>query len=429
LAPDLATSCVLGAGWGEAMSEGNRGGSAEQVLSRQPAAVVLPALLPLGLIAGISPLATDMYIPALPELAQNLQTDASVAQLSLTAFLTAFAIGQLVIGPVSDAVGRRTIMVVGTAVFALASVACALAPSALLLIIARTVQGLAGAAASIVARAMVTDVLTGVRRARTIGMLSAINSVGPVVAPLIGGALLLVGSWRLTFWTLAVIGGILCVCVIATFGETLPVDRRAPGISLSANAGRMLTLLKIPRLSLYIATSCIGTVGFFAYIATSSFVFQTYYGFTDTQYTAVFATNAFCMILATLIFSRFVGRVSEDRFLSVGLLVGTAASSGVLLCAVLGTPAVAVWICLAVVTGSWGLVITASATRTQALGSAMPGTAAALQGGLAFGLGGLGTPLAGLLGGTPMAMGAVMVAGLGLATILQIIVPKIWRMS
>ncbi len=87
------------------------------------------------------------------------------------------------------------------------------------------------------------------------------------------------------------------------------------------------------------------------------------------------------------------------------------------------------WICLAVVTGSWGLVITASATRTQALGSTMPGTAAALQGGLAFGLGGLGTPLAGLLGGTPMAMGAVMVAGLGLATILQIVVPKIWRMS
>ena len=394
--------------------------------SAQPPAR-LPALLPLALITGISPLATDMYIPALPQLAGELRADAGAAQLTLTAFLVAFAVGQFVIGPISDAVGRRRILVAGTVGFVLASVACAVAPTLPVLIAARLVQGLAGACGSIAARAMVTDVLTGNRRSRTIGILSSINAVGPVAAPLIGGVLLTVGSWRLTFWTLAVIGVVLCVCVLATFEETLPPARRSPGVGLSANVGRMLTLLKLPRLSLYLATSCIATVGFFSYIATSSFVFQRFYGFSEIQYTVVFATNAACMIVTTLVFARLVGRVSEDRFLSVGLIIGTSASVGVLIAALAAAPAGLVWFFLAVLTGSWGFVITAAAARTQALGSAMPGTAAALQGGLAFGLGGLGTPLAGLLGGTPVAMGVVMVVGLGLATVLQLVVPRLWR--
>lgn len=384
----------------------------------------LPALLPLAVLAGISPLATDMYIPGLPLLAVDLRTDPGVAQLSLTAFLVAFAVGQFVIGPISDAIGRRRILVVGTAVFTLASIGCAVAPSAATLIVARLLQGLAGAAGSIAARAMVTDVLTGVRRAQTIGTLSAINAVGPVAAPLIGGVLLIVGSWRLSFWALAVLGAALCLIVVRSFEETLPVERRAEGVGVAANLRRMVVLLRIPRLTLYLITSCAATIGFFAYIATSSFVFQTVYGFTEAQYTAVFAVNAACMILTTIVFSRFVGRVSEDRFLSVGLILGTAGSLGVIACAVLGAPAVAVWVCLAVVTGAQGFVLTASATRTQALGHRMPGTAAALQGGLAFGFGGLGTPLAGALGGTPLAMGAVMAVGIGIAAVLHLFVSR-----
>lgn len=388
----------------------------------------LPALVPLAVVAGISPLATDMYIPGLPQLAAELRTDSGVAQLSLTAFLVAFAVGQLAIGPVSDAVGRRRVLLAGMAVFALASVACALAPDAPVLIVGRLVQGLAGACGSIAARAMVTDVLTGTARAQMIGSLSAVNAVGPVAAPLLGGALLAVGSWRSSFWVLTVVGAVLWVWAAATFRETLPPERRAVGLGLGANVGRMVTLLKIPRLSLYLATSCVATFGFFAYIATSSFVFQDYYGYSETRYTVVFATNASCMILTTMVFRWVVGRVSEDWMLSVGLLIGAAASVGVLACALLGAPAGAVWACLAVVTGSFGWTVTASATRTQALGRATPGTAAALQGGLSFGIGGLGTPLAGLLGGSPTAMGAIMAAGLGLAAIMQTVVPRVLQL-
>lgn len=380
--------------------------------------------MPLALVTGISPLATDMYIPGLPELAADLHTTSAVAQLTLTAFLVAFAGGQLLIGPLSDAVGRRRLVLLGTAAFVVASVLCAVSPSAPVLLAARVLQGLAGAAGSVAARAMVTDVLAGVRRARVIASLSAINAVGPVVAPLIGGALLGVGTWRLSFWLLAVVGLVLFVSVLVSFPETLPPGRRSAGVGLAASGRRMGSLLRIPRFTLYLITSCVATVGFFAYIATSAFVFQTFYGYSSGRYTLVFATNASCMIISTLIFGRIVGRVSEDRLLTIGLTVGAVASAGVLTCALLHLPAGLVWGCLALVTGAQGLVITGSATRTQALGATSPGSAAALAGGLAFGVGGLGTPLAGLLGGTPTAMGGIMLAGLGLGLVLQTVGPR-----
>jgi DHA1 family bicyclomycin/chloramphenicol resistance-like MFS transporter len=212
--------------------------------------------------------------------------------------------------------------------------------------------------------------------------------------------------------------------VLASFPETLPPDLRSEGVGLAASGRRMGSLLTNPRFTLYLVTSCVATVGFFAYIATSAFVFQTFYGFSASLYTVVFATNAACMIISTLIFGRVVGRVSEDRLLTIGLAVGAVASAGVFAGALLHVPAGAVWACLALVTGAQGLVITGSATRTQALGQASPGSAAALAGGLAFGVGGLGTPLAGLLGGSPTAMGAVMLAGLGLGLALQTVGPR-----
>ncbi|MFD0481444.1 multidrug effflux MFS transporter [Kineococcus sp. GCM10028916] len=388
-------------------------------------AVGLPPLLPLAVVVGIAPLATDMYIPALPAIAADLGTSTSAVQLSLTAFLVAFAVGQLLIGPISDAVGRRPLLLAGTTAFAVASVVCALAPDPVTLVAARLLQGLAGAAGSVVGRAVVTDVLQGAARARTISSLAAINALGPVLAPLLGAALLLVGEWRLMFVALACLGLVLAASVKLTFRETLPPHRRASGVGLRASAARMGTLLRIPRFSAYLVTSCCATAGFFAYIATSSFVFQSEFGFSEPAYTLVFATNASCMIASTLVFRRLVRRHDEDVLLSIGLSVAAVGSLGVLTAALLGAGPGPVWACLAVVTGAWGFVITGSATRTQALGQALPGTAAALQGGLAFGVGGLGTPLAGALGGTAVAMGAVMASGLTVAVVIQLVATRL----
>jgi len=146
----------------------------------------LPPVVPLALIVGVSPFATDMYIPALPTIARDLGTTPANVQLSLTAFLVAFAVGQLLAGPVSDGIGRRPLLLVGTAVFAVASVGCALAPDAVTLVVARVLQGLAGAAGAVAGRAMVSDTTTGPRTAKVFGTLAAINAIGPVVAPLAG---------------------------------------------------------------------------------------------------------------------------------------------------------------------------------------------------------------------------------------------------
>jgi DHA1 family bicyclomycin/chloramphenicol resistance-like MFS transporter len=384
-----------------------------------PTTTVLPPIVPLALIVGVSPFATDMYIPALPAIARDLGTTPSAVQLSLTAFLVAFAVGQLLVGPVSDGIGRRPMLVVGTALFAFASVGCALAPDVVTLVVARVAQGLAGAAGAVAGRAMVSDVTSGTRMAKVFGTLAAINAIGPVVAPLAGGAVLTVGTWRLMFVVLAVLGAVFFVAVVLRFRETLPPERRG-GVGFAANGQRIRELLAIPRFRAYVLSGVLSTVGFFAYIATSSFVFQSEFGFSEGLYTLVFATNASMMIVTTLLFGRLVGRVTEDALLTLGLVVGTVGATAVFVSALLGLGPVPVWCSLAVVTAAWGFVLPAAMTRTQHVGAAHPGTAAVLQGGLTFGIGGLGTPLAGALGGTALAMGGVMAALMAAAVVVQV---------
>ncbi|WP_258369948.1 multidrug effflux MFS transporter [Curtobacterium sp. MCPF17_003] len=384
-----------------------------------PTTTVLPPIVPLALIVGVSPFATDMYIPALPAIARDLGTTPGAVQLSLTAFLVAFAVGQLLVGPVSDGIGRRPMLVVGTALFALASVGCALAPDVVTLVVARVAQGLAGAAGAVAGRAMVSDVTSGTRMAKVFGTLAAINAIGPVVAPLAGGAVLTVGTWRLMFVVLAVLGAVFFVAVVLRFRETLPPERRG-GVGFAANGRRIRELLAIPRFRAYVLSGVLSTVGFFAYIATSSFVFQSEFGFSEGLYTLVFATNASMMIVTTLLFGRLVGRFTEDALLTLGLVVGTVGATAVFVSALLGLGPVPVWCALAVVTAAWGFVLPAAMTRTQHVGAAHPGTAAALQGGLTFGIGGLGTPLAGALGGTALAMGGVMAALMAAAVVVQV---------
>ncbi|WP_313957788.1 Bcr/CflA family efflux MFS transporter [Curtobacterium sp. 9128] len=383
----------------------------------------LPPIVPLALIVGVSPFATDMYIPALPAIARDLGTSPGAVQLSLTAFLVAFAVGQLLAGPVSDGIGRRPMLLWGTALFAVGSLGCAVAPDVVTLVVARVVEGLAGAAAAVAGRAMVSDVTEGPVMAKVFGTLAAINAIGPVVAPLAGGAVLQVGSWRVMFVVLAALGAVFFAMVLARFRETLDPAVRG-GVGLGANWQRMRELLAIRRFRAYLVSGVLSTIGFFAYIATSSFVFQTQFGFSEGLYTIVFATNATMMIVTTLVFRRVVGRFSEDGLLTFGLVVGTVGGAGVLVSALVGLGPVPVWCSLAVVTGAWGFVLPAAMTRTQHVGARHPGTAAALQGGLSFGLGGLGTPLAGLLGGTAVAMGSVMVVLMAAAVVVQAVATR-----
>ncbi|WP_316310349.1 multidrug effflux MFS transporter [Clavibacter michiganensis] len=292
-------------------------------------------LLTVALIVGISPFATDLYIPGLPAIAADLDASTASVQLTLTAFLVAFAVGQLVIGPISDGAGRRRILLAGTALFTLASIVCAISPDATTLILARVVQGLGGAAAAVSARAMVGDASTGALRSRLFATLAVVNSVGPVVAPLVGGVVLTVWSWRAAFVVLAALGLALTIAAARLLPETL-VRTGAGGTSPRAVLGRMAELLRIPRFRWYLITGCAATIGFFSYIATSSFVFQEQYGFGEGLYTLVFASSASCMIASTLVFRRLIGRFDEDRLFTIGLLTCAVGSALVLVGAVGG---------------------------------------------------------------------------------------------
>lgn len=377
------------------------------------------AVLTVAIVVGISPFATDMYIPALPAIARDLGATTAEVQLSLTAFLVAFAVGQIVIGPISDGRGRRRILLGGTVLFALASIACAVAPDAATLVVARVVQGLGGAAGSVAARAMVGDSTTGLARSRLFATLAAINAVGPVVAPLVGGVVLSVSSWRATFVVLAVLGAALTWAAARRLPETL-FDPEPGAGSLLASLRRMGTLLAMARFRWYLVTGCAATIGFFSYIATSSFVFQEQYGFGEGLYTLVFASNASCMIASTLLFRRLVGRFAEDHLFTVGLVTCAVGSALVLAGALSGVGPALIWPALALVTAGWGWVIPGSITLTQALGHRAPGTAAALAGGLQFGLGGAATPLAGALGGTAVVMGALMLGFIAAGLAVQV---------
>jgi MFS transporter, DHA1 family, multidrug resistance protein len=185
-------------------------------------------VLALGGLSALGPLSLDLYLPALPTLTTELGAEEAAGQLSLSLCMIGLALGQLFVGPLTDRVGRRTPLLVGNAVFAVSAGLCALAPSIGVLLALRLVGGLAGGAGIVIARAMVRDLYAGAQMARVFALITLVLGVAPVVAPLLGGLLLTVTSWRGVFVALAVLG-ILLLAAAATLGETLPAHRRHGG--------------------------------------------------------------------------------------------------------------------------------------------------------------------------------------------------------
>ena len=368
----------------------------------------------LVLLSGISPLATDMYLPALPALGASLGASASTAQLTLTAFLVGLALGQLVLGPLSDAAGRRPFLLWGPAAFLLASLGCALAPSAGVLVGLRLVQGFAGAAGVVCARAVISDSYAGARAAGRFGLLSAVTFLAPVVAPGLGALLLLVGDWRLVFHVLAAVGLVQLLGVVARVPETLLPGQRQPG-SLPAALARTGDLLRDRRFTAHVVVVCLATMGFFSYIGGSSFVLQGVYGISASTYGLVFAVNAVVMAVTSALFSGLVRRWSLHALRLAGLALACAGAV-VLVVATLASgeqppPLALVAALLACVAGGMGLVLPASTALCQQAGARAAGTASALSGGLAFGCGALVIPVTGLLGSASLLPMAALMAG------------------
>jgi DHA1 family bicyclomycin/chloramphenicol resistance-like MFS transporter len=374
----------------------------------------------LVLLSGVSPLATDMYLAGLPALGRSLHTSASMAQLSLTGFLIGLAAGQIVLGPVSDATGRRLLLLAGPAGFLVTSVVCALAPNAPVLVAARVLQGFVGAAGMVCAPAVIGDHYAGDEAARRFGLISAVSLLAPIVAPPLGSLLLGVGSWRLIFWLLAVVGAVQLVGVWTSVPETLPPSTRHPA-SAAATWARVADLLRDRRFMGHCVVVTLAVMGFFAYIGGSSFVLETVYGIGSGTYGVIFAVDAVCMAAASALVTRLLTRWSVDRLRAAGLILSAVSAVALVVAGLVAgaaPPLALVWVTLAGVAGGMGLTLPASMTLSQQAGARARGTASALTGGLSFAFGALTTPITGVIGGSSvLPMASVMAGFLGVALV------------
>jgi MFS transporter, DHA1 family, multidrug resistance protein len=375
----------------------------------------------LAFLTAVAPLATDMYLPAFPRMAEDLGTSASAVQLTLTTFMIGLALGQLVIGPLSDQRGRRGLLILGTAVSTVAGAVCALAPDIGVLVGARFVHGFAGAAGIVLARAVVADRASGAAAAKLFGLMMMIQGIAPVAAPLLGGGLSGAIGWRGIFWVLTAISTVLLVCVLVLVPETLPRERRTTG-GLRATVHDARRVLGNRRYLGYTGAMVFAFAGMFAYISASPFVLQNVLGLSVGWYSVAFAVNALGIAAASAVNARLVGRFTPVALLRTGVIALVVI--GVLLvvdATVLGLPTWPTLVLLFASTASLGLVAgnaTGLATD-EAAGAA--GTGSAVMGALQFALGAAVSPVVGLAGessAVPMALTMAVVALLAAGSLL-----------
>ncbi|MFD9242212.1 multidrug effflux MFS transporter [Streptomyces sp. NPDC059556] len=385
--------------------------------------------LVLGGLTALPPLSMDMYLPALPEVTGALNAPAATVQLTLTACLAGMALGQLVVGPMSDKWGRRRPLLIGMIVYVLATAVCALAPTAEMLIGFRLLQGLAGAAGIVIARAVVRDLYDGVEMARFFSTLMLISGVAPIIAPLIGGQILRITDWRGVFHVLTVIGILLTLVVWRFLAETLPPERRHEG-GVGQALCTMKGLLADRVFAGYMLTGGLAFAALFAYISASPFVVQEIYGASPQTFSLLFGLNSIGLVAVGQINGKLlVGRVSLDKALGWGL--GTILVSSL-----------ALLLMTSGVFGEVGLVPVAAGlfVLMSAMGLAMPntnaqalmrtphaaGSASALLGTTSFLVGAVASPLGGIAGehtAVPMAVVQLTCAVLALTCFLGLCRP------
>lgn len=364
----------------------------------------------LGGLTATPPLAMDMYLPALPEVTDSLHAPATTVQLTLTACLAGMALGQLLIGPMSDRWGRRRPLLLGLAVYILATALCALAPNVETLIALRLVQGLAGSAGIVIARAVVRDLYDGDAMARFFSTLMLISGVAPIIAPLIGGQILRVTDWRGVFVVLTVIGVGLLAIVWVRLPETLtPADRHGGGIGETLRAMRGLLTDRV--FMGYVLAGGFAFAALFAYISASPFVIQEIYGASPQTFSLLFGVNSVGLVIAGQINGKvLVGRVSLDKVFAVGLAIVTLSATALLLMStgVFGDVGlVPVAVALFVLMSAMGITLPNSQTLALMRVRRAAGSASALMGTSSFLIGAIASPLVGIAGedtAVPMAV-------------------------
>jgi DHA1 family bicyclomycin/chloramphenicol resistance-like MFS transporter len=376
----------------------------------------LRLILILGALSAFGPLSVDMYLPALPALARDFGARPPVIQLTLTTCLAGLALGQLLAGPVSDALGRRPPLLIGLAAFTVASAGCALAPSAGVLVGLRLLQGLGGAAAIVIARAIVRDLYQGVAAARFFAVLTLVSGSAPILAPTVGAQILRVSSWRGVFAVLTAAGAALLAASALGLGESLPAARRhAGGVS-----GTLVTFRRLAgdrAFMGYVLSQALAFAAMFAYISGSPFVLEEIYGASPQQFSAVFALNALGIVAAGQASARLVGRVAPRRLLLAGLALNALGGAALLAVTLAGLGLAAVLAALFLVPASLGLILPNATALALGRHPEAAGTASAVIGVVQFSAGALVAPLVGAGGQATAVSMAVVIAACGAAAI------------
>jgi MFS transporter, DHA1 family, multidrug resistance protein len=364
-------------------------------------------LLLLGAISILTPFSLDLYLPALPSIAADLKASAAAVQLTLPAFFVGMAISQLFFGSLADHVGRRPPLLCGLALAVAGSVGCALAQGVTALTVWRVVQALGVGSASVIPRAVVRDRFDVAHTARALSLLGLITGLGPILAPQVGGAILLIAGWRVEFWLLSALGATSLLIAFFTLRESIPAQR-----SSTIGPKLWLSLLTDRRYLRYAIPANLIQSSVFAYIAGAPFVYINQFKLSPQQFAWMFGCNAVGLLIAGRINAHIVPTLGPELIFRRAML-WTGAMGIVLFGMALGK-----------IGGFWGLAIPQfflvsllgfNFANGFALGLAdfgsSAGTASALFGTLQFLFAGLGgAAVSALYDGTPRAMAGVMCA-------------------
>jgi len=375
----------------------------------------------MGTIAGMTafaPFATDVYLPAFPNLTEELHASDSAAQLTLTATFLGIMIGQLIFGPMSDSVGRRRLVITMTLATIVSTVACTFAPTIEFLTFARFALGITGGAGIVIGRAIAADISKGPEAARFFSLLMSITMLAPLIGPIVGGALLTwTHTWRAAFVFLTGFVVLLALAIILFVPETLPPDRRHAGglREIRKGAGQMFR----DRVFMgYAVTQVFAFATLFAYLASSSFVFQETFDLSPTAYSFAFSGIVLSILFAGMLNRRLLLNISVRRLLVVSLVIATVAA--VVLIPIMAVSSPSMWL---MILGLLFVIGTRASIGANAMAlalerSAYVGTASAIIGAMTFAGALVATPLLAVL---PFNTGLTMAVVMAICSVLSLL--------
>ena len=366
----------------------------------------------LGLMTAMAPLSTDMYLPALPTMQVDMGISASLAQMTLTMTMLGMALGQIFAGPVSDRYGRKGPLTIGMLVFTLTTVGCVLAENITVFLFFRFMAGFAGASGIVIARAIARDVCEGPELTKFFAMLMMVNGLAPIMAPVIGGQILLFTSWRGVFVMLVLVG-IFQLLATLRYQETLPTDKRLKG--LKDSFAKFPQLLQDRYFLGHCLVQCFVFGAFFSYLAGSSFIFQNIFHVSPQTYSLIFGCIGAGLLLSGTLPARLAGRVPDEKLLHVSLLIPLAGSVLLFLGFYFQAGMAVILPLLFVTIVPLSVMGAASFSLALSRQGKNAGSASALIGFFSMILGGCMMPLVGIAGeNTALPMCVIMIAGYSL---------------